>query len=125
MCIVQPKGECKMTTNIRKLGLIAGLVLCPITANATTIMGMGNLTCMAWSFDAAYPNSQAYFTMTAWVEGFLSGSSFAGPKSYDPIAQANFIDVDHWIDKYCSQNQKDTIVQAAISFYENNPYEGR
>lgn len=103
-------------------GLLFAGALLPGLAGAATplkILGLDDMSCVAWKSTSADPERRASYVQ--WVRGFLTGHNYANQAKQ--VAEVSTGTVAVFVDRYCTEKAAGTVTDAAMRM--SDQYSGR
>ena len=91
----------------------------PATATPLKVLGLDDMSCPAWRATKSDPPLREPYLQ--WVRGFLSGHNYANQSAQISEVSAGTVAV--FIDRYCAENSKATVDEAAMRMSDR--YSGR
>lgn len=86
---------------------VAAALTAPIPADAYTVRGAGKCATWVGGTDDRF-----------WVLGFISGNNYARDANIGRNIDVN--DIYRFVSRYCSQNPKDDLADAAVAYLRTN-----
>ena len=90
------------------LGLLTALLAAHIHAAPTKLLGLEDMSCLAWSNSKPAPEER--LTYIAWARGFLSGHNYANQRQQ--VTDVSNGTIAGFADRFCRENSKASFADA-------------